>query len=40
MKIAYIVKDYAIEVTPAMLAKISYYLKGTLYGSIRSIPCA
>lgn len=27
MKIAYIVKDYAIEVTPAMLAKISYYIK-------------
>ncbi|WP_321420828.1 ATPase, T2SS/T4P/T4SS family [uncultured Methanomethylovorans sp.] len=27
MKIASIVKDYAIEVTPAMLAKISYYIK-------------
>ncbi|MCC7576399.1 MAG: type II/IV secretion system ATPase subunit [Methanomethylovorans sp.] len=26
-KIASIVKDYAIEVTPAMLAKISYYIK-------------
>ncbi|WP_370574955.1 type II/IV secretion system ATPase subunit [Methanomethylovorans sp.] len=27
MKITSIVKDYAIEVTPAMLAKISYYIK-------------
>ena len=27
MKIASIVKDYSIEVTPAMLAKVSYYIK-------------